>query len=114
VLQASQLYERAISGVLSTCALLYFAYADFEEQNMKYEKVHTIYQKYLDHQARDCALRDKENKTQQRKTKNLCTLKVTVGSCQSKGICGNLCLCEPPPPPFSGYFLGADRHFSQH
>jgi tetratricopeptide (TPR) repeat protein len=50
--QASQLYERAISGVLSTCALLYFAYADFEEQNMKYEKVHTIYQKYLDHQAR--------------------------------------------------------------
>jgi hypothetical protein len=54
VLQASQLYERAISGVLSTCALLYFAYADFEEQNMKYEKVHTIYQKYLDHQARDC------------------------------------------------------------
>jgi cleavage stimulation factor subunit 3 len=46
--QASQLYERAISGVLSTCPLLYFAYADFEEQNMKYEKVHTIYQKFLD------------------------------------------------------------------
>jgi cleavage stimulation factor subunit 3 len=59
-LQASQLYERAISGVLSSCALLYFAYADFEEQNMKYEKVHTIYQKYLDHQARDWALIDNE------------------------------------------------------
>jgi hypothetical protein len=108
--QASQLYERAISGVLSSCALLYFAYADFEEQNMKYEKVHTIYQKYLDHQARDCALIDKENKTQRRKTKNLCTLKVTV---PAKGICGNLCLCETPPPhthTFLGYFLGADRY----
>jgi hypothetical protein len=67
VLQASQLYERAISGVLSSCALLYFAYADFEEQNMKYEKVHTIYQKYLDHQARHCAL-DKLIKNQRRKT----------------------------------------------
>lgn len=54
--QASQLYERAISGVLRTCALLYFAYADFEEQNMKYEKVHTIYQKYLDHQSIDPSL----------------------------------------------------------
>jgi hypothetical protein len=105
-MQASQLYERAISGVLSSCALLYFAYADFEEQNMKYEKVHTIYQKYLDHQARDCAL-DKENKNQRRKTKNLCTLKVTV---PAKGICGNLCLYEPPPP-FLDYFLGADRHW---
>ncbi|XP_023339992.1 protein suppressor of forked [Eurytemora carolleeae] len=46
--QASQLYERGISGVLSTCMLLYFSYADFEEQNMKFEKVHTIYQKFLD------------------------------------------------------------------
>lgn len=54
--QASQLYERAISGVLSSCALLHFAYADFEEQNMKYEKVHTIYQKFLEHQAIDPTL----------------------------------------------------------
>jgi hypothetical protein len=70
-MQASQLYERAISGVLSSCALLYFAYADFEEQNMKYEKVHTIYQKYLDHQARHCALIDKENKTRKKNKKSL-------------------------------------------
>jgi len=46
--QASALYERAVTGVLNKCMLLYFAYADFEEQNMKFEKVHTIYQKYLD------------------------------------------------------------------
>jgi hypothetical protein len=74
VLQASQLYERAISGVLSTCALLYFAYADFEEQNMKYEKVHTIYQKYLDHQVSDCALK-KENKTPKKNQKSLLLFK---------------------------------------
>jgi len=46
--QTSQLYERAISGVLNGCVLLYFSYADFEEQNMKFDKVHTIYQKFLD------------------------------------------------------------------
>ena len=37
--QASQLFERAVSGVMKKCALLYFTYADFEEQNMKFEKV---------------------------------------------------------------------------
>jgi len=46
--QTSQLYERAISGVLSYCTLLYFSYADFEEQNMKFDKVHKIYQRCLD------------------------------------------------------------------
>jgi hypothetical protein len=90
VLQASQLYERAISGVLSTCALLYFAYADFEEQNMKYEKVHTIYQKYLDHQARDCAL-DKENKTQ---ILNKPKISLTV---PAKGKFTATCVCVSPP-----------------
>lgn len=54
--QTSQLYERAISGVLSGCVLLYFSYADFEEQNMKFDKVHTIYQKYLDIQEIDPTL----------------------------------------------------------
>ena len=39
--QASQLFERAVSGVMKKCALLYFTYADFEEQNMKFEKVQT-------------------------------------------------------------------------
>ena len=46
--QASQLFERAVSGVLNKCTLLYFTYADFEEQNMKFEKVHKIYQDFLD------------------------------------------------------------------
>ncbi len=70
-LQASQLYERAISGVLSSCALLYFAYADFEEQNMKYEKVHTIYQKYLDHQARGLCFRQRKQKPEKKDQKSL-------------------------------------------
>ena len=39
ITQASQLFERAVSGVMKKCALLYFTYADFEEQNMKFEKV---------------------------------------------------------------------------
>jgi len=46
--QTSQLYERAISGVLRSCMLIFFSYADFEEQNMKYEQVHKIYQKLLE------------------------------------------------------------------
>merc|ERR1719445_1539657 len=46
--QASQLFERAVSGVMKKCALLYFTYADFEEQNMKFEKVHKIYQDFLE------------------------------------------------------------------
>ena len=41
--QASQLFERAVSGVMKKCALLYFTYADFEEQNMKFEKVAVMY-----------------------------------------------------------------------
>jgi len=45
--QASQLFERAVSGVMKKCALLYFTYADFEEQNMKFEKVHKIYTDFL-------------------------------------------------------------------
>ena len=42
--EASQLYDRAVTGVLSKCSLLYFTYADFEEANMNFEKVHKIYQ----------------------------------------------------------------------
>jgi len=54
--QTSQLYERAISGILRHCKLLYFSYADFEEQNMKFEKVHKIYQRCLDVQDSDPTL----------------------------------------------------------
>lgn len=45
--EASNILERAISGVLSRNALLYFAYADFEEGRMKYDKVHQMYNKFL-------------------------------------------------------------------
>ncbi|KAJ6636348.1 Protein suppressor of forked [Pseudolycoriella hygida] len=45
--EAANILERAISGVLSRNALLYFAYADFEEGRMKYEKVHQMYNKFL-------------------------------------------------------------------
>lgn len=46
--EAANILERAISGVLSRNALLYFAYADFEEGRMKYEKVHQMYNKFLE------------------------------------------------------------------
>lgn len=42
------MYDRAISGVLCKNMLLYFAYCDFEETRVKYEKVHSIYQKLLE------------------------------------------------------------------
>ena len=52
--QASALYERATStssssggGALSHSAVLHFAYADFEEQHSRFDRVHQIYQKYL-------------------------------------------------------------------
>ncbi|ODN04266.1 Cleavage stimulation factor subunit 3 [Orchesella cincta] len=46
--EAAAMYERAISGVLCKNMLLYFAYCDFEEVRVKYEKVHSIYQKLLE------------------------------------------------------------------
>lgn len=42
------MYERATTSVLGKNMLLHFSYADFEEGRMKYEKVHTIYQKIVD------------------------------------------------------------------
>lgn len=45
--EAANILDRAISGVLSRNALLYFAYADFEEGRMKYDKVHQMYNKFL-------------------------------------------------------------------
>ena len=45
---AAAMFERAINGLLSKNMLLYFAYADFEEGRVKYDRVHQIYQKYLD------------------------------------------------------------------
>ncbi|XP_066255675.1 protein suppressor of forked [Euwallacea similis] len=46
--EAANVFERATSTLLSRNMLLYFAYADYEEGRLKYEKVHQIYSKYLD------------------------------------------------------------------
>nr|NP_001015241.3 suppressor of forked, isoform F [Drosophila melanogaster]P25991.2 RecName: Full=Protein suppressor of forked [Drosophila melanogaster]EAA46199.3 suppressor of forked, isoform F [Drosophila melanogaster] len=45
--ECANILERSINGVLNRNALLYFAYADFEEGRLKYEKVHTMYNKLL-------------------------------------------------------------------
>uniref|UniRef100_A0A915JBM5 Suppressor of forked domain-containing protein n=1 Tax=Romanomermis culicivorax TaxID=13658 RepID=A0A915JBM5_ROMCU len=45
--EISSLYERATSTVLQDNVLLYFAYADYEEERMKYEKVHQIYNRFI-------------------------------------------------------------------
>ncbi|ALC49674.1 su-f- [Drosophila busckii] len=45
--ECANILERSINGVLNRNALLYFAYADFEEGRMKYEKVHSMYNKLL-------------------------------------------------------------------
>lgn len=42
------MFERATGSTLKSSMLLYFAYADFEEGRVKYEKVHQIYQKFLE------------------------------------------------------------------
>lgn len=46
--EAANMFERATSTLLSKNMLLYFAYADYEEGRLKYEKVHQIYSKYLE------------------------------------------------------------------
>jgi cleavage stimulation factor subunit 3 len=54
--EASALYERATTTVLKNCVLLYFAYADFEESRLKFDKVHTIYKRLLEIQENDPTL----------------------------------------------------------
>lgn len=46
--EAGTMFERATNTLLSKNMLLYFAHADFEEGRVKYERVHQIYQKFLD------------------------------------------------------------------
>ncbi|KAI8772672.1 cleavage stimulation factor subunit 3-like [Biomphalaria glabrata] len=46
--EAAAIYERAINSLMKKNMLIYFAYADFEESRMKFEKVHQIYKKFLD------------------------------------------------------------------
>lgn len=43
--------------------LLFFAYADFEETRMKYEKVHSIYQRFLDIEDSDPTLVRNQNQS---------------------------------------------------
>ncbi|XP_034044698.1 cleavage stimulation factor subunit 3 isoform X2 [Thalassophryne amazonica] len=45
--EAANIYERAIGNLLKKNMLLYFSFADYEESRMKYEKVHSIYNKLL-------------------------------------------------------------------
>jgi len=43
--------------------LLFFAYADFEETRVKYEKVHSIYQRFLDIEDSDPTLVRNQNQS---------------------------------------------------
>jgi len=45
--EVAQLYERATSGLLKNNLLLHFAYADYEENRMKSDKCHVIYNNLL-------------------------------------------------------------------
>lgn len=49
------MFERAIA-ILKQNMLLHFAYADFEESHLKYERVHQIYNDYLDQKQIDPTL----------------------------------------------------------
>lgn len=46
--EAASMFERATSSTLKDSMLLYFAYADFEEGRVKYDRVHQIYQRFLE------------------------------------------------------------------
>ncbi|KAK2710387.1 hypothetical protein QYM36_013884, partial [Artemia franciscana] len=46
--EVANMFERCTGGILKNCSLLHFAYADFEESRLQYEKVHQIYQKLID------------------------------------------------------------------
>ncbi|VDO76042.1 unnamed protein product [Haemonchus placei] len=45
--EAMQLFDRAISGLMKHSQLLYFAYADFEEERMRFDNVKKIYDNLL-------------------------------------------------------------------
>jgi len=54
--QTEAFYERAVSGIMSDSMLLHFAYADFQEQQSKHDKVHQIYLKFLENKDIDPTL----------------------------------------------------------
>ena len=51
-----ELYERAINGLMKESPLIYYAYADFEEQRRKYDSVKKIYDKLLEIESLDPTL----------------------------------------------------------
>lgn len=53
--EAEAMFDRAIA-ILKQNMLLHFAYADFEESHLKYEKVHQIYNDFLDQKQIDPTL----------------------------------------------------------
>ena len=54
--EAASLYERAISTLMKENVLIHFAYSDFEEGRMKFDKVHQIYSRLLDIKEMDQTL----------------------------------------------------------
>ena len=40
--EAAALYERALGGFMKKNMLLHFAFADYEESRLKYQKVHQV------------------------------------------------------------------------
>ncbi|KAK7107878.1 cleavage stimulation factor subunit 3-like [Littorina saxatilis] len=54
--EAAAIYERSTTSLMKSNMLLYFAYADFEETRMKYEKVHEIYKRLVEREDVDPTL----------------------------------------------------------
>ena len=54
--QIVALYEKAISNLHAKNLILYLAFADFEEQQMKTESAHEIYKKFLAQEGVDPTL----------------------------------------------------------
>ena len=54
--EALQMYERLLKGSMANNMLVYFAYADYEESRMNYQKVAQIYDKLLDKKEIDPSL----------------------------------------------------------
>ncbi|VDN02352.1 unnamed protein product [Thelazia callipaeda] len=52
----TQLFERAIGGLLKESQLLFFAYADYEEERMKFDSVKEIYDRLLAIESADPTL----------------------------------------------------------
>lgn len=54
--QAEAIFERCTSGVLTKCLLLHFGYADFLEQQGRFDKAQNVYSKFLEMEDIDPSL----------------------------------------------------------